>query len=119
MNLSKNDKKGLAIFAVVFVIAIAIFIGPMFIDKPKFDEETLCPVDSPYPQTVFLVDTTDNLDGREQRNLLGELENVKDSLAEFERSSIYLISEDIGGLSDPLFDTCRPPTGDNANKFVV
>ena len=118
MKLSKNDKKGLAIFGVVFVVAIAIFIGPVFIDKQQFDEETLCPVDILYPQTVFLVDTTDTLDGREQRNLIGELEDVKDSLAEFERFSIYLISEDIGGLSDPLFDKCRPPTGANANKFI-
>jgi len=118
VELSKNDKKGLAIFAIVFVVAVAIFVGPQFIDKPKFDEETLCPIGTLYRQTVFLVDTTDALDGREQRNLIGELENVKDSLAEFERLSIYLISEDIGGLSDPLFDKCRPPTGDNANKFI-
>ena len=117
--LSKNDKKGLAIFAVVFILAIAIFVGPVFLNKQKFDDETLCKVDKLYPQTIFLVDTTDTLDGREQRNLIEELENVKDSLAEFERFSIYLISEDIGGLSDPLFDKCRPPTGENANKLIA
>lgn len=118
MEFSTKDKWGFAIFAGVFVVAVTIFVAPLFITKIKIDDESLCPEESLYGQLFFLVDTTDALNAREQRNLIEELQSVKDSLSEFDRLSIYLISEEIGGLSDPLFDKCMPPTGENVSRFT-
>lgn len=118
MKLSNKDKTGLVIIGAVFIVAVVILVLPALLIKPEIDEETLCPVGETYAQTFFLIDTTDKLDAREQRNLEDELKDLKSSLEVYERLSIFLISETFGGLSDPLFDKCSPRTGDNANALI-
>jgi hypothetical protein len=113
----KKHRQGIMIALVTAFVVVTLVGASAYLSwtATLYDEETFCPKDRPYAQSVILVDQTDNLSPIQKRSLLQVLENVRDGLVTFERMTIYVLNEDNFADSKPAFDLCNPGTGEDAS----
>jgi hypothetical protein len=113
----KKHRQGIMIASVTALVVVTLFGASAYLNwtATLYDEETFCPKDRPYAQSIILVDQTDNLSPIQKRSLGQVLENIRDGLATFERMTIYVLNEENFADSEPVFDLCNPGTGEDAN----
>jgi hypothetical protein len=117
-KLSSGDRKGLAIFAVVGVLVLALASARLIIGSgDKYDPNTLCPLNAPYPRTVVIIDVTDPLSESQRLSVRNKLDSLRDDLEKFEKLVIYALDETNFASPEPIFSLCRPGTGQDANEL--
>ena len=118
-DLSEEDRKGLIYGAILGCVAlgiiVAVFIGYMYGSK-GYDKETLCEYDVIRPaHKVLLVDTTDELTVFHSKYIENDIRELVVGSSMGSRFTVYLIEQKSGGLSEPVFDMCKPNSGENMN----
>ena len=117
--MKRHDKYAISILAaiVVFVVGVVVFrvtIG----QAQKYDRETLCLTEQPLSaHTVLLVDKTDPLTDAQGVMLRRVVNKLKERISQYERFSIYLITNEVSLFSAHLISLCNPGRGDEANPI--
>jgi len=115
-NNTKNKTFiGSIIIAVCAVVFCGLAVAAVFL-KESYDPETFCP-DEILAHTVILLDLTDSLNKDQQKFVLGYINREKDQLRDFEKLSIFTLTEDSYIVPEAVFSKCSPGTGDNANEL--
>lgn len=113
------ERQRTILFVVFVLIVVGIIIGCItFINSGnKFHPETGCSLDQPLQRlTVFLVDRSDNLSEKQQKDLRRILDNVYDNLEVSELLRVYSIHDQVSSIPQPIKEFCRPPLdADKAN----
>ncbi len=117
--MSKKDKQGIAIL--LFVVTVVVFLfGLRHVIAAKadnIDPDTLCRIGKNDPVLKVLIDKTDPWNIHGQQRLAQLIKNLKSSLAQYERLSLYILDETGTYSPSPLFDMCNPGRGDQANEL--
>lgn len=115
----EQDRKtriGWFLIAGSMLAVAAALAGAQWLQKPPYDQDTLCLLNRPSPlRIVILVDRSNNLIGIERVKKL--IEAQEQSLPEFGRLSIFEIGADGRTITDAEFDLCNPGRGDQANPL--
>ncbi len=118
-DLSEEDRKGLIYGAVLVCVAlgilVAVFIGYIYGSK-GYDKETLCEFDVVRPaHKILLVDTTDELTVFHSKYIENDIRELVYGSPMGSRFTVYLIEQEAGGISEPVFDMCKPNSGESMN----
>ena len=120
-KFSLEDQKalkwgGLLVAIVISVIVLAV-IG--YVNSgPGYDKQTLCEYDQPFTaHNVILIDTTDSLSPFQLKFMDKEIDELIKKSEMGTRYTVFLISNELGGLSDPEFNMCQPSDGTGMNPL--
>jgi hypothetical protein len=126
-RLSLRDRiaGGAAGLAAVAAIAAGIALLPALLDRRPMDGVSLCPEAGPSGQTLIIIDSTDELLANERRAVAGAVSRLVGAAPVGELISVHFVDARLqGGLSDPVFQKCKPKDRKTANliyenpKFV-
>lgn len=104
--------------SVVF-FSIASWAIYSVLSKTKINKVTLCPEEGRSKVVALLIDKTGGFSENQKRILTRAVDNEIDNLDVGVRLAIYELDPDtFNGLSEPIFDKCKPRDGSDANVFV-
>ena len=106
---------GYIMIAVCLVLFCSLGISA-FVLTESYDPETFCP-DEILAHTVILLDLTDSLNKDQQKFVLSYINGEKNKLRDFEKLSVFTLTEDSYIVPESVFSKCSPGTGDNANEL--
>ena len=117
--LKENTKSGVWIPLVIAAsLVIAVIIGYYIMSNhDEYDSTTLCSTTNDHDHTVILLDQTGGFSHSQARLINRLIDNTVESLPTGERLSFYEL-EDVKykGLSDPMFDRCKPKQARDGNS---
>ena len=122
-RLSAEDRRGIFIFAggCGILLALAIF-ALMVLCAPArdYDRVTLCNDSLPRAaQHLVVIDASDALSAHQAHFLRTHLSDLLASASVNDRISIFVLDERYQGLSDPVVDLCKPPSGEDVNALTA
>ncbi|MFD1218385.1 MULTISPECIES: hypothetical protein [Microbulbifer] len=122
-RLSAEDRKGVIIFAAGSVILLALVVFAMVVlraPERDYNRVTLCNDNLPRAeQHLVVVDASDTLSPHQRQFLRAHLSGLLDAAAVNDRFSIFVLDERYHGLSDPVVDLCKPPSGEDVNALTA
>lgn len=100
-------------------LVVLVLAGLHFLKEPIPDlDEKGCLLNEPLPTSfAILIDSTDEISERVGRNAEIKILQEISSLADYSIIDLYQISQD-GNHITPLYSHCKPPTGENADRFT-
>lgn len=123
MSLLEDDSKqkiSWHLYGAIALVAIVLSLsGWMIFTQPKFDKVTLCEIGVKSPLSIILFDKTGGFSENQRRILEKAVEKEISELDDGERLAIYEIDpQKMNGLSEPLFDKCKPRDGSDADALL-
>lgn len=122
-RLSAEDRKGIVIFAAGSTILLGLVVfAVMVLRSPSrdYDPVTLCNENLPRPQQhLVVIDASDTLSPHQRQFLQTHLSGLLESASVNDRFSIFVLDERYHGLSEPVVDLCKPPSGENVNALTA
>ena len=108
------------ILGVVALISIAAFIFMRStIESTNIDEKTLCDTSKKIDSVVaILIDTTDQLSKSSVRHAERYIDLLVSNLPSNAAIAVYEITDNAGGLIEPVISICKPDDGSKANTMV-
>ena len=118
-SISASGIAGL-ILGVVAVLGIAAFIFMRSTITPSIiDEKTLCDTTKKIDSVVaILIDTTDQLSKPSARHAERYIDLLVSNLPSNSSIAVYEITDNTGGLIEPVISLCKPDDGSNADSMV-
>lgn len=112
----ENNKKIIVGISIFFVLLGAMYIYQVM-TLVKYDINTLCPDSIPYNSYTLLIDTTDKISTHQSRFMTTKINELIKTSDEYTRFSVFKLEEKTGGISQLIFDMCKPPDGSKANSI--
>lgn len=116
-DAKKKTVWGYCIIGLCFVVVAVLSISAFALRGRPYNPETFCPTDGACPHTIVLIDLTDTLSNDQQKYVLNYVSRVKDRLTDFERLSIFTLTENTYIVPEPVFSKCNPGDGKEANEL--
>ncbi len=117
--MMRDSLKATSIVALSLVILAGGFLTLRATQESYEYGDDLCLANRPLvAHAVLIVDKTDAMTPSQQAYLLQVVQDLKRELADFERFSIYAISNRHEQLPQPLISLCNPGTAKSANILV-
>lgn len=105
---------GYIIIGACLAVFCALFASAIVLSGESYDPETFC-LDELSAHTAIVLDKTDPLNKGQQDFVLKYINKEKNRLKDFEKLSIFTLTEDTYIDPEPVFSKCSPGTGENAN----
>jgi hypothetical protein len=119
MKTLDNKKKtmvGFIIIGICLAIICVLTISAYVLKSEAYDSETFCRGEVS-AHTIVVLDTTDPLSSVQQRFVLKYIDTEKDKLRDYEKLSIFTLTENTYIAPEPIFSRCNPGNGKNANQL--
>ncbi|WP_422465825.1 hypothetical protein [Endozoicomonas sp. ALC013] len=108
----------IAVAAAILLVIIGSAVYWM-LSKPKFDKNTFCQNDKVKSATVVIIDRTGEFSKSHIRAIKDVMNSEIEMLKEGDMISLYSIdSRTYNGLSETLFEKCKPKSGQSVNKLI-
>lgn len=118
-SISSSGIAGLILGVIaIFGIATFIFMRSTIV-PPVIDEKTLCDTTRKIDSVVaILIDTTDQLSKASASHAEHYIDLLVSNLPSNSAIAVYEITDNTGGLIEPVISLCKPDDGSNANSIV-
>ena len=119
-DISDNQEKKNKVYLISSVLFIVLILG-LFIYTSntviKYDKHTLCPNNIDVGTYVILIDTSDKISKHQARFMNKEIAGVIQDAPVYTKFIVSRMDEEIGGISNVLFNMCKPLDGSNMNEL--
>lgn len=111
--LSKKDKHGLWLFAIVALLLASLFLFKISLDKKQKPDIDNC-IDPVSINTVILIDHTEQISDQTRDEIVARAMNhIHENVKQNERVSIFTISDLTKKSLRPIVSLCRPASDGN------
>jgi len=107
---------GYIIIGVCTVIFCILVVSAVALKEKSYDADTLCRNEIS-AHTIVVLDKTDSLSIKQRRYILEYINKEKNKLGQFEKFSIFTLTENVYMSPQPVFSKCNPGTGTAANML--
>lgn len=123
MPYTKKDKIGSWIIGAAAAVIVIVVAITYTIDRAKkvevagLDSQSLCAISEKYRHTIVLVDKTDPFSPTQRDVFLSKVRELKATLEQGERLSIYVLDDHNYRAPKPSLSMCNPGSGRTANPL--
>jgi len=121
MRRERQNRLGklyIVLSTVVLVFVIVVYIA-LKQKQVRVNPQTMCPCDGePSAYYALLIDITDRYSETERAFIMRYLEGVKAEVPLYGRVSVYVISDEIKQVLDPIIALCNPGTGEGVSRVT-
>lgn len=116
--MKARDAAGIGLGLLAFCAMLGLFIAAWDLQRPKYYEDTLCPIAGIDAATVIVIDKTDPFTTAQLSALKARILHIRDGLKLHEKISIAVLeSADGGAVIRPVLAICNPGRGEDASPI--
>ena len=113
------DARGIKIFLAVGVVLAAMVISSAYLktNQVDIDRATFCPLNTPVPHTVVLVDRSDVFSPNQEQAVSALMRRLLHEIDVGERLSLFILDYQNYANPKAVFSMCNPGRGEQANAL--